>query len=603
MTEKKIPERSEIQFSDTWDLTKLYSSDDHWETDFKIIDEESGKYSTFMGRLDESAEIFREAVEYDLLMSRRLEKVYTYSHLKSDEDKANQKYLGMQQRAMNLYVRVSELSSFLTPEIQSIPDSRIAAFLEDKNMELYRYYLEKILRYKPHTLSTECEHLLAMTGEMEQAPSEIFEQLDNADLKFGSFKDDRGNIVELSHGNFTTFLTIQDREIRQQAFFQYYKSYDDHRNTLSASLASSIKKDRFYTKARKYGSCMESSLFPDNVPSSIYESLISAVKGNLSPLFKYFNFRKGALGLDNLHMYDTYVPIIKQIDFKMPFDEATDICLKAMAPLGEEYVSILKNGFSSRWVDRYESRGKRSGAYSSGCFDSPPYILMNYDENNINSLYTLIHEAGHSMHSHFSKTSQPYLYYRYSIFVAEVASTFNETLLSNYLINYYDKDNDMKAYIINREIDNIRSTIYRQTMFAEFEKITHDIADKGEALTLEVMQNEYRKLLETYFGNTMIIDDALTLEFLRIPHFYSSFYVYKYSTGIAAAIALADRVIRGVKGAKEDYLDFLKMGSRAYPLEELRGAGVDMNTPEPVKNALLYFDSLVEKLISLFNKA
>ena len=602
MTAAVIPTRDDINPQDTWDLTLLFKDDAEWEKLYTVIEQRIPEYAGFQGHLHESLDMFKKAVDFDLAVSRDIERAYTYAHLKSDEDTANQKYLGMYQKAMNLYTRIAELSSFMTPEIQSIPDETMKQFMDDPSMKEYRFFLEKILRYKPHTLSREIEQILAMTGEVAQAPAQTFSQLDNADMSFGTIRDEKGNDVELSHGNFSSFLMSKNREVRQKAFLQYYQSYDEHRNTIATTLAYSNKKDHLYSRVRKFGNCRGASLFSDNVPEEVYDNLIETVRNNRGPLFSYLRFRKEALGLEELHFYDTYVPLVSGIDFHMPYEEAVDVCVKALVPLGIEYTSILKDGLLGGWVDRYENKGKRSGAYSSGCYDSPPYILTNYRDDNINSLYTLIHEAGHSMHSYYSKENQPYISHDYTIFVAEVASTFNETLLSGYLLDYYKDDAKMQGYIINREIDNIRATLYRQTMFAEFEKVSHAIVEENKPLTLEVIRAEYRTLLETYFGDTMVIDDELSLEALRIPHFYSAFYVYKYATGISAAIALADRVLNEGDDAREAYLGFLKLGGSMFPLDELIAAGVDMRKPEPVEKALAHFDSLVKRLMEVYPK-
>jgi oligoendopeptidase F len=593
---EKIPDRKDIPDKHKWDLAHLFSTENNWSELYDLMETEITRYDTFKGRLSESIELFREAVEFDLFISRTLDRLITYAHLKSDQDKTNQHYQGMLQRVMSLATRASELSSYLTPEIQSIPDRVMAGYLEDEVLKKLAFYLHKILRYKPHTLTTESERILALSGEMSGAASEIFGQLDNADLSFGYMTDERGNEIELSHGNFSTFLQNQSRDIRKRAFVQYYRSYETHKNAISAALLYSHKRDRFYAKARNFESCRDSSLFSDNVIKDVYDNLIVTVKKNLSPLFDYFKFRKRVLGLDELHIYDTYVPLVKDVAFNMPFEEAMEVCVAALSVLGEEYTHTLKTGLTSGWVDRYENRGKRSGAYSSGCYDSPPYILMNYTDNNINSLYTLIHEAGHSMHSWFSNRHQPYAYHDYAIFVAEVASTFNETILNDYLVNKYAKDPKMKAYILNREIDNIRATLYRQCMFAEFEHLTHRSVEENRPLTLDAMRDIYRDLLKTYFGETMIIDEELTLECLRIPHFYSPFYVYKYATGISAAISLARRVLSHGVEARGRYLEFLKLGGSKFPIDELRAAGVDMESPEPIEEAISYFGGLVKDL-------
>ena len=602
MDQKMIPKREEIPDAHKWDLTPLFESVDTWEKLYAQIENELDLYRSFKGRLGNSLSIFTEALEFHLAVYRRVEKLYTYAHLKGDEDKSNQFYQGLYQRAVNLYTRASELSSFITPEIQSITDGTIKKYMADKSMSQYRFYLTKILRYKPHTLTETIEEILAMSQEISQAPGQVFGQLDNVDLKFGTLVDASGSEVELSHGNFTTFLMSPDREVRKKAFFQYYRAYEDHKHTMATTLSHSLKKDYFYARVRKFDNCRSASLFSDNISEQVYDNLIETVKKNLQPLFKYFNFRKQALGLEELHHYDTYVPIIREANFHMPYDTAVDVCVKAMAPLGRDYTRTLRDGLLGGWVDRYENRGKRSGAYSSGCYDSSPYILLNYEPDNINSLYTLIHEAGHSLHSHYANKNQPYVDHDYTIFVAEVASTFNEALLSDYLSRFYENDPNMKAYILNREIDNIRATLFRQTMFAEFEKITHNIIEENKPLTLEVITDTYRQLLEIYFGGTMVLDADLNLECLRIPHFYSAFYVYKYATGISAAITLADTVIQEGNTARQRYLNFLKLGGSKFPLDELLDAGVDMRSPKPIEQAIAYFEKLVDRLMAAYKK-
>ena len=600
MASINIPERNTINDSYKWDLTPLIKNDDEWEKLYKDLESKICGYESLKGHIGESLETFRGALEFDINISREIEKIYTYSHLRSDEDKTNQFTLAMYQRSVNLYTRISELSSFMTPEIQEIDDTVIDSYIKHQTMKDYRFYLEKIIRFKPHTLSKEMEQVIAMMGEIAQAPSQIFSQLDNADITFGTLADSDGNETELSHGNFSTFLQDEDREVRRQAFFQYYRSYDNLKNTVSATLDHSNKKDSFYARVRKFSSSREASLFSDNMPENVYDNLVVTVRNNTAPLFRYFDFRKETLNLDKLHFYDTYVPIVGDVNFSMTYDEAVETCIKALAPLGDEYTNIMKEGLLGGWVDRYENKGKRSGAYSSGCYDSPPYILLNYEDKNINSLYTLIHEAGHSMHSYYSKHAQPYIMSDYTIFVAEVASTFNETLLSRYLLDLYKDNIKMQAYILNREIDNIRATLYRQTMFAEFETRSHKIVEQNDPLTLEVARREYRELLDAYFGDKLFIDDVLTLECLRIPHFYSAFYVYKYATGISAAIALVEKVLSEGAPARDAYLGFLKLGGSKYPLEELNDAGVDMSSPEPVEKAIKHFGELVDRFIKVY---
>ena len=600
MTTQTIPARQDGAVDDQWDLTPLFNSDAAWGQTFDIVQKDLEAYAGYKGRLGESAEVLREVIAFDLDLSRRLDRLYTYAHLKNDEDQSNQDYLGMYQRAVSLYSRAAELSSFMAPEIMAVDAATMEAFMEGPELAEYRFHLEKILRLRAHTLSQAEEELLAMSREMAQTARQVFGQLDNVDLTFGTLVDEEGREKELSHGNFTTFLQNPDREVRRRAFFQYYERYEQHKHTLAAALGGSVQGDLFYARSRHYADCRAAALHGDRIPAAVYDNLIATVRANLAPLFRYFDFRRKALGLDRLHFFDTYVPIVKAIDFKMPYAEAVATCGEALVPLGEDYTRTMVEGLSGSWVDRYENRGKRSGAYSSGCYDSPPYILLNYEAGNLNSLYTLIHEAGHSMHTHFACRHQPYVYHNYTIFVAEVASTFNETLLSAHLLERYRDDPPMRAYLLNREIDNIRATLFRQTMFAEFELEIHRRAEAQQPLTLEVLTEIYRGLLEVYFGDHLVVDEALALECLRIPHFYAAFYVYKYATGISAAIALASQVMEAVPGARERYLEFLTLGGSRFPLEELDAAGVDMPSPAPIERAIAHFEGLVKELMEVY---
>ncbi len=594
-----IPERNEIREAYRWDLRPLFTTDEEWESLFIDTEGSLTRYNDYRGRLAESPSLLSEAIEFDLSLSRAMERLYTYAHLKSDEDKSNQHYLGLYQRVLGLHTRASELSSYMTPEIQAIPEGTMASMMSDPSLEGYRFHLEKILRYRPHTLSPEIEQIMALAGEIGRASSDIFSQLDNADLAFGFLADESGSEIELSHGNFSTFLMSRERSLRKQAFFQYYRAYESHRNTIASALHHSNKRDFFYAKVRKFSDCRKASLFLDNVDTGVYDNLVGTVKENLAPLLRYLDFRREVLGVEELHFYDTYVPIVRDVPFSMTYEEAVETCTAALEPLGPDYTETMRQGLLGGWVDRYENRGKRSGAYSSGCYDSPPYILLNYRDDNINSLYTLIHEAGHSMHSLSSIRSQPYVYHDYTIFVAEVASTFNEALLSRHLLKRHEGDHRMTAYIINREIDNIRGTLFRQTMFAEFEMLTHREIEANRPLTLDVMRDIYRGLLEIYFGGVLAIDEELTLECLRIPHFYSPFYVYKYATGISAALSLARNLIEEGPPARDRYLSFLALGGSMFPLDQLRKAGVDMSGPGPIRDAIGYFNELVERLIGM----
>jgi oligoendopeptidase F len=451
---------------------------------------------------------------------------------------------------------------------------------------------------KSHVLSVAEERLLALGSVALSGYDDAFSQLTDVDMKFGVLTDETGREAPLTQSSFSSFLVKRDHELRKRAFHQFYTEFRDHQYTLAASLAYSVKADVFHARARHYSSALEAALFPDDVPSAVYDELIRSVRANLKPLFRYFDLRRRALDLRELHHYDTYVPLVPEIETRTTFDQAVEMVLAGLAPLGKEYVDILREGLRGRWVDRYESKGKRSGAFSSGSYGAPPYILMNYREDVFADVYTLAHETGHSMHSWFAQESQLFQDYEYPIFLAEVASTFNEELLTHHLLQQ-TSDPKMRAYIINRQIDDLRGTLFRQTMFAEFEKIIHAIEESGDALTLDVFKSEYRRLLETYFAENFVLDAELDLECLRIPHFYHAFYVYKYATGISAAAALSQRLLSGEPGSADAYLNFLRSGGSKFPLETLKAAGVDMSTPAPVESTLRLFEQRLEELESL----
>ena len=451
---------------------------------------------------------------------------------------------------------------------------------------------------KPHVLSEPEERILALGSVALSGYDDTFSQLTDVDMKFGVLTDETGREKPLTQSSFSSFLVKRDPELRKRAFHQFYAEFQDHQYTLAAALAYSTKADIFRARARHYSSALEAALFPDDVPVSVYEGLIKSVRANLKPLFRYFDLRRRALGLNELHHYDTYVPLVPEIETHTSFEQAIEMVLAALAPLGKQYVDVLAEGLRGRWCDRYETKGKRSGAFSSGSYGAPPYILMNYKEDVFADVYTLAHEAGHSMHTWFAQKSQLFQDYDYPIFLAEVASTFNEELLTHHLLEQ-TSDPKMRAYIINRQIDDIRGTLFRQTMFAEFEKIIHGIEESGDALTLDVFKSEYHKLLEAYFAENFVLDPQLDLECLRIPHFYSAFYVYKYATGISAAVALSERVLSGERESVEAYLNFLRAGGSRFPLETLKAAGVDMATPAPIESTLRLFERRVAELEDL----
>jgi oligoendopeptidase F len=497
-------------------------------------------------------------------------------------------------------VKASQLASYIRPEILAIPKEQMDGYMQSNELRDFRLVLERITRYREHTLSNAEESLLAMQGEMAQTASKAFRQLNDADLKFGFVDNEHGESVELTNSTFSQFLISPSREVRKTAFHQYYDQFQGHENTLAATLAGSIHADVYYARARKYTSSLEAALFPDNVPQSVYDNLTSAVRNHLPAVHRYFEIRQRKMGLKDLHHYDTYVPIISDLEQSRSWDQAVETILESLRPLGAEYGKVLAQGLKGRWCDRYPNKGKQSGAFSCGTFDGDPYIMMNYKPQVLNDLFTLTHEAGHSMHSYYSSHHQPFQYYNYTIFVAEVASTFNEQLLTHHLLKT-TSDDRLRAYLINHEVDSIRATVVRQTMFAEFEKITHEMAEGGEPLTVESFKHAYRQLLEAYFGPNFVIDEQLALECFRIPHFYRAFYVYKYATGLSAAIALSRRVLEGGESELMDYLSFLRGGCSKDPLELLADAGVDMTSPQPVATALEHFSTLVEQLDQLTN--
>lgn len=595
---KSLPARSKVKVGDTWDLSSLFDSDDEWEKAFKRFEKQVPKFEQHRGKLSESAKSLAACLKFDSVLDREAERLGTYAFLKTTEDQTNSDYQRMMGRFQNVAVRASEAASFIRPEILAIPKAKLDKLLASKELKHYRLSLERLLRFKKHTLSKKEEQLLAMQGEMAQAAGKAFRQLIDADLKFGSVKDASGERVELSNSTLSQFMISPKRSVRKAAFHQYYEQFTGHENTLAATLSGSIQKDIYYARARGYDSALGSALYADNVPHSVYDNLIASVRNNLSAVHHYYDVRRRKMKLRDIHHYDTYVPILSDLSVKHTWKQAVKIVLKSLVPLGDEYCAVLEKGLTGRWADRYPNQGKQSGAFSCGTYDGDPYILMNYKPEVLDDIFTLTHEAGHSMHSHYSAKHQSFEYYNYTIFVAEVASTFNEQLLSRHLMAEARGDKE-RAYLINREIDGIRATIVRQTMFAEFEKITHEMSESGEPLTVQAFKDIYRKLLEAYFGPEFAIDDELSLECMRIPHFYRAFYVYKYATGLSAAIALSKRVVQGGDPELSDYLSFLKGGCSKFPLDLLRDAGVDMESTEPVDTALSHFSVLVNELDSL----
>ncbi len=594
-----LPTRDKVKVADTWNLDSLYPNDAAWEKDFLAWEKQIKRYATFQGKLGSGADQIAECLKFDTKFDRQAERLSIYAFLKSTEDTANSTYQRMVGRFQHAASEAGQAASYIRPEIMAIPPKKFGEFLQAKSLAPFRLTLERMVRYRPYTLSNAEEKLLAMQSQMADTANQTFRQLTDADFKFGMIKNEKGESIELSHSSFSALLHSPKRSVRSAAFRQYYEVYANHENALAATLSGSVQRDVYYAKARGYDSAIEAALFHDDVPLSVYDNLIAAVRDKLPALYRYYDLRRRKMKLKDIHHYDTYVPILSDLDQKRNWRQAVDTVVASLAPLGNEYTSVLERGLTTdRWCDRYPNRGKQSGAFSCGSFDGAPYIMMNYQPTVLDHVFTLAHEAGHSMHSYYSAKSQPFQYYNYVIFVAEVASTFNEQLLSRHLMANA-ANTEERAYLINRDIDAIRGTIIRQTMFAEFEKLIHALAEAGEPLTIECFKNEYGKLLEAYFGPDFVLDEQLKLECLRIPHFYRAFYVYKYATGLSAAIALSERVIHGGKAELNDYLSFLKGGCSKFPLDLLRDAGVDMASTTPVETALARFESLVEELDGL----
>ncbi len=598
MEEGKLQTRNEIPESDKWDLTSLFAEVSKWQEDVAWITRVYPGLANWKGRIGESAQSLADALDFEKQLDVKIERVYHYASLQLAEDSANNEYLARVGQLQNLMTQIGELSAFMLPEIQAIDDARWSEFMRDPALESWRVRLHKIRRQRPHTLSAPEERLLALGSAALDGYDDTFSQLTNVDMKFGVLIDSDGKEQPLTQSSFSSFLIKREHQVRKRAFHQFYDEFQDHQFTLASALAYSVKADVFRARARNHPSALEASLFRDDVSISVYDGLISSVRAHLAPLFRYYDLRRRVLGLDELHAYDTYVPLVPEIETRVSFDEAIEKVLSSLRPLGDEYVTVLEEGLRGRWCDRYESKGKRSGAFSSGSYGAPPYILMNYKSDVFADVYTLAHEAGHSMHTWFAQNSQSFQDYNYPIFLAEVASTFNEELLTHHLLEQ-TVDPKMRAYIINRQIDDIRGTLFRQTMFAEFEKIIHALEERGEALTLDVFRSEYRALLTGYFGDGVVLDQQLDLECLRIPHFYSAFYVYKYATGISAAVALSERVLAQEPGSVEAYLNFLRSGGLKFPLETLQTAGVNMATSAPVESTLRLFERRLSELEEL----
>lgn len=599
--------RNEVPLEDRWNVEALYPDQKAWIQAFKtfVPDLQQTPHwpalDVYQGTFEKGPEKVKEALDLMMDIDRELSKLYTYAHLRHDENIADPEFKKMYEQILTLAHAFAQETAWFQPELIALPDSLLDQYLTSSLLANYRFYIEKMIRMKKHTLSPENEKLLALAEQAQQTSYKAFSAINDADFKFGSVVDSKGETKPLSHASYGIYIREQDRLLRERAFKQYHQKYASYENTLCELLTGQVQTHLFETRARHFSSCLEASLFPKNIETSVYHALIQAVRERLDVLHRYMKLRKQILELDELHLYDVYVPLTSSVDIRMSYPEAENIVIESVAPLGSEYQEFLRKGFQEqRWVDRYENQNKRSGAYSSGCFDSMPYILMNY-KTLLRDVFTLAHEAGHSMHSLYSRKTQPYQYSDYPIFLAEVASTFNEDLLTRLLIQRC-QDPHEKIFLLNQKIEDIRGTLFRQTMFAEFELLIHQHVEQGNPLTPELLKREYRQLNEIYFGSTTFIDPEIEIEWARIPHFYYNFYVFQYATGISAALALAEKVVKGGQKDREAYLSFLKGGSSQYPIDMLKMAGIDMTSPAPVKAAIQTFDQLLTELEQLLHQ-
>ncbi|MCL2284884.1 MAG: oligoendopeptidase F [Firmicutes bacterium] len=596
--EIKAKKRSEISADYKWKLEDMYQTEADWRQDMDVIAAKLEEIAGYQGKLI-TGEALEACLDKFFTAGQIMGKVYVYANMKMHEDANVSASQGLADTAQNMYVKFSAATAFITPEILSHEENIIRGFVANTpGLKMYEHYLEDIIRGKAHVLSSEIEEILANSGELGNAPSNIFSMLSNADLKFGTITDENGNTVEITRGRYGGLIESQDRRVRKDAFETYYASYEKLKNTFAAMFNASVKKDVFFARTRKYGSALDAALSANNIPRAVYEQLIETVNEFLPVMHRYIALRKKALKLDELHQYDLYAPLAEKADTKVTYEDAKKKLVESLEILGADYLEAMAKGMESGWIDVYENEGKRSGAYSWGAPGNHPYVLMNYDDK-LNDMFTLAHEMGHAMHSYYSWDTQPNVYARYTIFLAEVASTVNETLLMDYMLET-TTDPKVRTYLLSEYLDQFVGTVFRQTMFAEFELITHDMVENDKPLTLAALNKVFRELTAKYSGPDVVLDEQIELGWARIPHFYTAFYVYQYATGYSAAIALKKRLQTGNPQALEDYLDFLKAGSSDYSIEILKKAGVDMSTPTPVREALMMFEELVEKMEKVF---
>ena len=592
--------RCEIEDKYKWDLTKIYKDEKEWQKDFDDVKEKILKVLEYKDSFLSNGKKLYEYLKYDEVVSRKLEKIYYYAHLNHDADTLNEKYKIMTNKVSDLFTKYNELSSFVVPEILKLDEKKLASFYEDeKKLEDYRFSIENIYRFKNHTLDEEKEKMLSNLSKCLSNPEETYEALTDSDFEYDYITDEKGNKIKFNESNYSLFIKSKDRSVRKKAFEMLHNKYKKYIRTITSTYKGEVETNVVLAKIRNYDSAISASLYSDNVSQDIYNNLIKVVNDNMDVLYKYYDLKKEILSLNRLHMYDTYVEIINKVSKKYTFNEAKEIVMEALSVLGDKYIKNLKKAFDEKWIDIYHSKGKRSGAYSSGNFDVNPYVLLNF-EGTLDDVSTLAHELGHSMHTYLSCKNNPYQYSSYEIFVAEVASTVNELLLANYMLKS-SKNKEEKLAIINHILDLYKATLYRQTMFAEFEKETHKLREKGEVLTSDLLSNMYYDLVKKYFGPNVLCDDLIRYEWARIPHFYYNFYVYKYATGISAASYIVDGILNNREGALKNYINFLKTGGSMYPLDELKIAGVDLNSKSVVLSAIKTFERYLKEFKDIYN--
>ncbi|WP_433957619.1 oligoendopeptidase F [Cytobacillus horneckiae] len=598
-TVKKLPARSEIPVEETWNLGDIFATDDDWNKEFDEVKALLPGVQAFKGKLGESPDSLYDALQYQDQLLSRLVKLYTYAHMRYDQDTTNSFYQSMDDKIKGLYSMAASALAYIVPELLEIEEQTLNNFLTEKEeLKLYKHALEETNLQRPHVLSADQEALLAKASEVMDASSNTFGMLNNADLEFPTIQDENDEEVEITHGRFINFLESDDQRVRRDAFKAVYETYGKFRNTFASTLSGNVKRNNFNAEVRKYESARHAALSANHIPESVYDNLVNTINDNLHLLHRYVKLRKKVLGVEELHMYDLYTPLVKEVKMDVQYDEAKSMILEGLAPLGDNYLTVLKDGFENRWVDVQENKGKRSGAYSSGAYGTNPYILMNW-QNNVNNLFTLAHEFGHSVHSYYTRKTQPYPYGDYSIFVAEVASTCNEALLNDHLLKTID-DDKKRLFLLNHFLEGFRGTVFRQTMFAEFEHLIHQKVQSNEALTAESLTAAYYDLNKKYFGEEdIVIDEEIGLEWSRIPHFYYDYYVYQYATGYSAATALSKQILEEGKPAVERYIEFLKSGSSDFPIEVLKKAGVDMTSTKPIEDACKVFEEKLNEMEEL----